>query len=309
MTSSHVERGQPLPVNRSALPEPELSLSPKELAAAVGLSESTLKRWVDSGVIAAAKTPGGHRRIPRSEAIRLIRDSKLSLVNPDLLGVQDVDTARDTPTSPGLEGLRLYELLRDGQERHARGLLISLYLSGRSVIEICDGPVREAMHRIGELWRHEESGIYREHRASDIMVNALNHLRGLLPVLPEDAPLAIGASPSGDPYVIPSLMASIVLESAGFRTSNMGPDLPLSALRAAAADLTPSLVWLSVSCDEISASTGQDALRLADDLAARRIAFVIGGRSRALIPSSPNAHHAMSMGELVAFAKGVFTTQ
>jgi excisionase family DNA binding protein len=291
--------------NRPSLGDLEPNFSPKELAAAVGLSESTLKRWVDSGMVAAAKTPGGHRRIPRSEAIRLIRDSNLSLLDPGLLGVPDVETVRESPTPPGLEGLRLFDLLREGHERHVRGLIISLYLSGRSTVEICDGPMREAMHRIGELWKHADSGIYMEHRASDIMVSALNHLRGLVSPAPAGAPVAIGASPTGDPYVIPSLAAGIVLESAGMRASNLGPNLPINALRAAADDLSPALVWLSLSRDDVPSATVQEIVRLGEHLASKNIGLVIGGRSRGLVPPSAKAHHAMSMGELVAFAKGL----
>lgn len=285
--------------------EPEQSLSPKELAGAVGLSESTLKRWVDSGVVAAIKTPGGHRRIPRSEAIRLIRDSSLSLVNPALLGVEDIDLARETPTSPGLEGIRLFELLQEGRDRHVRGLLYSLYLSGRSIIEICDGPVREAMHRIGELWKHSEAGIYQEHRASDIMVNALNQLRGALPPAPALAPLAIGGAPSGDPYIIPTLAASLVLESASVRTNNLGPELPIGALQRALDDLQPQLVWLSLSTEEIAETTVNEIVALGARLKAREIPFVIGGRCRGLAPQAAHAHLAMSMGELVAYSRAV----
>ncbi len=295
---------QPEHTDRPFGVEPELSLSPKELAGAVGLSESTMKRWVDSGVVAAIKTPGGHRRIPRSEAIRLIRDSSLSLINPGLLGVPDVEIARDASISPGLEGIRLFELLQEGRERHVRGLLLSLYLAGRSVIEICDGPMREAMQRIGELWKHSDSGIYIEHRASDIMVSALNHLRGILPPPPALAPLAIGGAPSGDPYTIPSLSASLVLESAAIRTNNLGPELPLRSLRRAADELQPSLIWLSISTEGITRETIQDVVALGEHLATRRIAFVIGGRCRGLVPPAALAHHAMSLGELVAYSRG-----
>ena len=39
-------------------------LSPRELAEAVGVSESSLKRWADRGRVHVHRTEGGHRRIP-----------------------------------------------------------------------------------------------------------------------------------------------------------------------------------------------------------------------------------------------------
>ncbi|HEX9106572.1 MAG TPA: MerR family DNA-binding transcriptional regulator, partial [Longimicrobiales bacterium] len=56
--------------NRS---DPASYLSPRELAEAVGVSESSLKRWADRGVLAVERTAGGHRRIPLGEAVRFIR--------------------------------------------------------------------------------------------------------------------------------------------------------------------------------------------------------------------------------------------
>ena len=38
-------------------------ISPKQVARAIGVSESTLKRWCDRGLIPMTKTAGGHRRM------------------------------------------------------------------------------------------------------------------------------------------------------------------------------------------------------------------------------------------------------
>ena len=48
----------------------ESLLSPREVAVALGVSESSVKRWVDLGELAALRTAGGHRRITRAEAVR-----------------------------------------------------------------------------------------------------------------------------------------------------------------------------------------------------------------------------------------------
>src|SRR5215211_2356769 len=62
-------------------------LTPKDLADAIGASESSLRRWVDSGRVKMSRTAGGHRRIPLAEAIRFIRETHATVVRPDLLGL------------------------------------------------------------------------------------------------------------------------------------------------------------------------------------------------------------------------------
>lgn len=66
------------------------AISPKDLARAIGVSESSMKRWTDEGLIAAVRTAGGHRRIPIAEAIRFIRSMHATVVRPDLLGISDL---------------------------------------------------------------------------------------------------------------------------------------------------------------------------------------------------------------------------
>src|SRR5215204_6409591 len=65
----------------------EQLLTTKDLAEAIGASESSLRRWTDSGAIKTARTPGGHRRIPRGEAIRFIRETRATVVRPEILGL------------------------------------------------------------------------------------------------------------------------------------------------------------------------------------------------------------------------------
>ena len=61
--------------------------SPKQVARAIGVSESTLKRWCDSGLISMTKTAGGHRRIEIEAVVRFLRQSGRELVAPELLGL------------------------------------------------------------------------------------------------------------------------------------------------------------------------------------------------------------------------------
>jgi len=61
--------------------------SPKQVARAIGVSESTLKRWCDGGLIPMTKTAGGHRRIEVAAVIKFLRETGRQVVEPELLNL------------------------------------------------------------------------------------------------------------------------------------------------------------------------------------------------------------------------------
>ena len=75
-------------------------LSPKDLADAIGVSESSLKRWTDAGRIRASRTDGGHRRIALEDAVRFIREAGVPVVRPELLGMPEMAAAQQD-NAPG----------------------------------------------------------------------------------------------------------------------------------------------------------------------------------------------------------------
>ncbi len=283
-------------------------LSPRQLAEAIGVSESSIKRWVDDGEIFATRTAGGHRRIAATEAVRFVRRSAAFVVKPELLGIDDLAAIAGGSPAVGeeAEAEALYRYLAEGAAAEARGLLASLYVRGRSVAQIVDGPLRLAMERLGELWRREEPGIYREHRATDIAIQAVNRLR-LLQEVPADAPRAVGGAPAGDPYILPSLCVSAVLESLGVAAVNLGPDTPLESLELAADDLEARLVWLSVSVSGDASRLGRGVRRLANAGRRLRRPVVVGGSRAAKLQlfADDLIYVGSSMAELEALVRGL----
>jgi methanogenic corrinoid protein MtbC1 len=282
-------------------------LSPKDLALVIGVSESSLKRWVDEERLFASRTAGGHRRIALHEAIRFIRENNQSLSRPELLGLSDLSTSPMSAVQGGTGEVALLKALEAGQPAVARGLIIAHYLANRSVASVFDGPITHAMHRIGELWRHSESGIFIEHRATEIVMDAIHQIRQTLPPVPPNALCAIGSAAAGDPYTMPSLMASTTLLECGFQETNLGANLPVESLIAAAREKSPKLVWLAVSYVADRSVFIEGLQRLADALATMGSALVIGGRGVAglILPVLPSTHVVGSMSELASFAKGL----
>ncbi len=250
--------------------------SPRELARAIGVSESSLKRWVDDGRLEVTRTPGGHRRIPFEAAVRFLRDNELELADPAALGLTEVARVSSERATEDPADL-LHELLIAGDAEAARSLVLTSFIKGASVAEICDGALRDAMSKIGTLWRDDPKGIFVEHRATDICLEILRSLRlGLR--IEEDAPLAVGGAPEGDPYAIPSLMAATVLGSLGFKATNLGPDTPADTFLRAAKETGAGLVWVSVSSVADAGRLGQHLAWLARELALIDADLIVGGR-------------------------------
>ena len=62
-------------------------VSPRNLAEAIGMSESSLKRWADRGLLQVTRTAGGHRRIAIRDAIRFVRERQLRFLKPTAIGL------------------------------------------------------------------------------------------------------------------------------------------------------------------------------------------------------------------------------
>ena len=268
-------------------------LSPRELADALGVSESSLKRWIDGGKISAARTEGGHRRIHLAEAIRFIRETGAPIAQPALLDLPELAPAH------GAE--RLLPFLLAGEVRGARAWLVARYLAGASIAELGDGPIREAMHALGELWLDDvASGVFLEHRGTDVCLQALAQLRNLYPE--PSGPLAIGGAPEDDPYTLPSTLATSVLGETGLRTMNLGPSSPLAALQHAVAQHRPRLFWLSVTSAVAPARARALTRWLATVPASTTI--VVGGQQVKTLGALPTrVKRAESMTELAVLGR------
>jgi methanogenic corrinoid protein MtbC1 len=249
------------------------------------------------------KTAGGHRRITIGDAIRFVRAISAPLVRPEMLGLGEVAVGGTGVLSADLPAERLLVFLRDGKDREARGLILSTFLSGQSVAEIADGPIRSALKKLGDLWRHDPSGICIEHRSIDICIQAIQRLRLL--VEPGDTRgVALGCAAPGDPYMLPTMLAATALSAEGWHAINLGPDTPFDAILSAVGAHTPDLVWLSVSSIRDASEIRGGLARLTSMVTSKPFTIVIGGRvsNEISLPDSPRIHRGDALADLMRFA-------
>ena len=219
--------------------------SPREVAVAIGVSESSLKRWVDKGLIVAAKTGGGHRRLQRDSVLRYIREERMSIAQPEVIGLPP-GTGVSPPSDEGAVGDFLRSL-SVGDEASCCRVVLDLFLAGSSVSKICDNVIAPAFHRIGDLWRGGNIEIYQERRACEVCSRVFHELRRAVGNGPDNGPVAFGATLDGDPYTLAVNMAELVLRDSGWRAMSLGHMLPFDTLRQAIETDRPALMFVSVT--------------------------------------------------------------
>lgn len=217
--------------------------TPKQVATALGVSESSVKRWCDNGRLNTGRTVGGHRKVPLSSILTLVRETGQELASPEALGMVAVAARRRPDQVVG----DLYDALLGGDEQATRKLLLGLYQQGSSIVDIGDDLVSPVFARIGEGWQRGDVSVHEERRACEVTMAVLHELRRWLPAPPEDAPLAITGTPQQDFAEVPIRMVEVLLQSKGWRTAMAGSGLPLTEIRDAVILRKPQLLCLSVT--------------------------------------------------------------
>ena len=255
--------------------------SPKQVAESLDVSESSVKRWCDRGAIPVVKTSGGHRRITL-DALRsfLETTNRCRLSRPEVLGfpVLARTQAERVPGSDGPLHQRFRLSLTSGDEEGCRETLQAKLQEGCSRSEAIENLVMDAMHGIGKAWECRELSVYQERRACLIALRLIHEMRSEIPPPANDAPVAIGGAPEGDPYELPTAMIELALREIGWNAVSLGCNVPLVSLSHAAEAMQPKLFWLSVSGmlqpEPFIAAQNQFANSLHEDTT-----LVIGGRA------------------------------
>lgn len=296
-------------------------LRTQEVARALGVGVSTVKRWVDSGALSAIRTVGGHRLVARAEAERFAASRGRPLAGAGL------------PSSlPGRErgdgeGVRLASCMDDfwlpvgsesGDSLGPACETIRRTFEASGPVVLADDLIRPAMERLGNDWAQGVVDVYQEHWSTHVVAMAVSDLIRDLAARasggPDRPPLAMGASPSGDGYVLPGLLCELTMRWLGWEVMNLGVGLPLESLARAVSVWKPRLVWISVSHLEASSEASFVANYRAffETAQATGTAVILGGRALDRPPLRAQlvaCAFGDRMAHLAAFGRVLFRTE
>lgn len=281
------------------------NLTTKEVARLLQVSEATVKRWADDGLLHSIKTAGGHRRFSTHSIATLRREKGIGPA-PGVPRPQKKHRAA-TVSSP----VRLTELLLAGDEKEAAAFLIHAYMEGHPLAALFDKTLTEAMHEVGDLWFRGTITVADEHLATRVVFSALQKLRSIAVPAEVTGLKAICCGIEGDLHELPVHLAEMILETEGWDARNLGANTPLFSLREMVARQRPQLVCISARslADLDRATTEYAQLR---KVAARLSAsVVIGGegfRDPTIRQRFPSDFYAEDFTGLAKFAEELVST-
>lgn len=281
-------------------------VTPKQLADALGVGVSSVKRWADSGTLRAARTGRGHRRIEVSEAFRFAHEHGLRLIAPERLGI-GLGKTSDTRRSLRVGANELRAMLERGDEAGAVRAITGQHTAGKPLARIADDLIAPALAPIGELWHEDAGGIAVEHAATRACFRAVRRIQEVTAEPAADAPLAVGAAFHGDQHGLASLLCAAVLADNGWNAVDLGDTLPAAALLRYIEHRGPSLIWLSATQVVRPRSARQALRRILDVANSMGAAVVLGGQGAHLLRThDARCSRLTTMAELEAFANGLY---
>jgi excisionase family DNA binding protein len=293
----------------------EDSFTPKQVASALQVSESSVKRWCDRGVIRTDRTLGGHRRIPLENLMEFLESTNRRVLDPKAIGLAlnsklpSTEGVAIAPTNLAEQAAlreRFERAVVSGNEPDARRVISQWYASTGSVVSIADDLLAPTFTSIGHLWQCGELEIYQERRGCEICMRLVHELRRLLPEPTGAAPLAMGGTAAGDQYQMPTQLIDLIFRENGWRSENLGCDLPFSSMLSAARKHMPKIFWLSISHVRDESQFIVDCDHFAKQLP-KGILLVIGGHAlhEGLRRKLTYSSHCDNMNQLATLARTI----
>lgn len=221
--------------------------TPPQLARLFGVNVSTIKRWVDKGMLPAQKTTGGHRRISKIELQKFIK-------NYPKLANQSYTLSRLLKTKEINDSLwpKFYDYLKKSDTAGAQKFIEQLFLKNYPVIKILENIFTPTLVKIGNDWAQNKISIFEEHQMSFILRLQLFALEQIIPEPNNQAPKAILACAEGDHHEIPLQMIAVLLKANGWKNYILGINISATEIIKAAKKIQPHFIGITNTYSKIN---------------------------------------------------------
>lgn len=283
-----------------------------EVATMLGVTETTVKRWADEGMIPCVRTPGGHRKFLLKDVSRFAQANGITLAG-----------TTPPPMSPlQMEHLRIGVALKDYRrlssvfqeetlQADREGLYeLLLYLLKNHIPfpAIADEVIRPAMAEIGLLWEKGKLAVNQEHAATHAVLEALARIAPELHRKPEKTLAVLCSCPEQELHDVGLRCLAYSLEAEGWKVRYIGANTPAGDVVRILRNDRPPLVCVSVTITRRKKQLADQLHKIARAARAHGGVFILGGYGIEEVKKLgiPCDHWASGIQDTLAFIKERF---
>jgi excisionase family DNA binding protein len=207
------------------------TFSTREVAQMWNVSESTIKRWADSGELCCLRTPGGHRRF-HLEDISGFQKTRgfeaTGFLTTEKWEEPEIEESLNRKRFDKVHQLIFY-LASQNQRRRVKDLLERLYMRGIGIVDLYDDVLAPVIENSEQALRDGELTLAHEKLVKNNLDEAMALLFPQLIRRRQSGKTGLCASP--DHFCkIPVNAVSRILETEGWDCLNLGGDVPFEAM-------------------------------------------------------------------------------
>jgi len=193
--------------------------TPNQIAKMLNVNESTIKRWVDKGLLKASITKGGHRRIYQEDLLAFKKANNYNKKHSYVLRKPRLYTNSSELWK------EYYNLLLMNYHKEAMAIITNEFFRNTPIIDIVQKIIYPTLLYVGTEWATGNIEIHDEHRISFHVREQLIVLNQLIPE-PKNGKKVILACVSGDWHEIPLQISALILKSHGYEPIILGVNTP-----------------------------------------------------------------------------------
>ena len=252
------------------------TFSTRELAQMWNVSESTIKRWADSGDLSCYRTPGGHRKF-HLENISDFQQRRgfeaTGFLTTERWEEPEIEESLNRKRFEKVRHLILY-LATQNQRKRVKDLLERLYIRGMGIVDLYDEVLIPVVQDGEKALGQGELSLGQERLLKNNLDEAVSLLFPQLICRRQSGKTGLCAAPDGF-CEIPVNAISRILETEGWDCLNLGGNIPFDAMAEMVEREPVNLVC--VVCSDPASLTRDDFVALTEAAGSYRIPVVLTG--------------------------------
>jgi methanogenic corrinoid protein MtbC1 len=229
------------------------------------------------------KTPGGHRKYKVKDVVEFMdacRFDPADLLVPSDKKLNTIGVSTDyailTKDFTVLADI-FYNTIMEGNREHAFQFLNLLYVNRITTTELYDTIISPALFAVGVKWMKNEIGIEREHLASNTALHAIVQLQDNVARRARTNNVALCGCLEEEYHEIGITCVNNALDSHGWTTYYLGPNLPADSFIDAVENYVPNIICISTTTPKSKKMLLKNLHRIKDSASLINAKLIVGG--------------------------------